>query len=98
MTDFGVARVHRADNSDDTSGTPGYMAPEVLFHMNHSYQVDFFAVGIIAFECMFGKRPYLGKTRNDIREAVRDRKVEIDQSQLPIGWSIEAADFICKVN
>lgn len=98
MTDFGVARVHRADNSDDTSGTPGYMAPEVLFHMSHSYQVDFFAVGIIAFECMFGKRPYLGKTRNDIREAVRDRRVEIDRSQLPNGWSIEAADFICKVS
>jgi serine/threonine protein kinase len=37
LTDFGIARVLRVDNSDDTSGTPGYMAPEVLYHENHSY-------------------------------------------------------------
>jgi serum/glucocorticoid-regulated kinase 2 len=90
-----VARVFRSENSDDTSGTPGYMAPEVLHHMNHSYQADFFAVGVIAHECMLGKRPYFGKTRNDIREAIRSKRVDIDQSMLPRGWSMEAADFIC---
>ena len=30
ITDFGVARVWHPDNSKDTSGTPGYMAPEVM--------------------------------------------------------------------
>ena len=30
LTDFGVARVWKPDNSVDTSGTPGYMAPEVM--------------------------------------------------------------------
>jgi hypothetical protein len=25
VTDFGIARVWRPDNSQDTSGTPGYM-------------------------------------------------------------------------
>lgn len=25
ITDFGIARVHRQQNSSDTSGTPGYM-------------------------------------------------------------------------
>ena len=36
LTDFGIARVYRVENSKDTSGTPGYMgiylniAPEVL--------------------------------------------------------------------
>jgi len=29
-TDFGIARMWRPDNSSDTSGTPGYMAPEVM--------------------------------------------------------------------
>ena len=31
ITDFGVARVWNPENSRDTSGTPGYMAPEVIF-------------------------------------------------------------------
>ena len=30
ITDFGIARIWREDNAQDTSGTPGYMAPEVM--------------------------------------------------------------------
>jgi serine/threonine protein kinase len=30
VTDFGIARMFREDNSCDTSGTPGYMCPEVM--------------------------------------------------------------------
>lgn len=30
ITDFGVARKVKPDNSKETSGTPGYMAPEVM--------------------------------------------------------------------
>ena len=30
LTDFGVARRLTGDNASETSGTPGYMAPEVL--------------------------------------------------------------------
>ena len=51
------------DNSFDTSGTPGYMAPEVLCGKNHSYPVDYFAVGVIAYELMLGHRPYQGRNR-----------------------------------
>ena len=32
ITDFGIARVYREQNSKDSSGTPGYMAPEVMCH------------------------------------------------------------------
>ena len=30
ITDLGIGRVWNPDNSKDTSGTPGYMAPEVM--------------------------------------------------------------------
>ena len=30
ITDLGIARLWNPENSKDTSGTPGYMAPEVL--------------------------------------------------------------------
>jgi len=32
LTDLGVSRVLRSNNGEDTSGTPGYMAPEVMCH------------------------------------------------------------------
>lgn len=49
ITDLGVARALRLNNSSDTSGTPGYMAPEVLCRQNHTFSVDHFAMGIIAY-------------------------------------------------
>jgi serine/threonine protein kinase len=30
LTDFGIARIWNPENAKDTSGTPGYMAPEVM--------------------------------------------------------------------
>lgn len=63
ITDLGISRVMRDNNYQDTSGTPGYMAPEVISRKNHSFSVDFFAVGVIAYEMMMGRRPYLGRNR-----------------------------------
>ena len=74
ITDLGVARPFRANNSSDTSGTPGYMAPEVLCRQDHSFSVDFFAIGIIAHELMLRKRPLKGRSRKDIREEVIARQ------------------------
>jgi serine/threonine protein kinase len=68
LTDFGVACRYKQDNSSETSGTPGYMAPEVMCRKNHGPCADYFAVGVIAYECMLGKRPYVGKSRREIRE------------------------------
>jgi serine/threonine protein kinase len=68
LTDFGVACLQRPENSTETSGTPGYMAPEVMCRKNHGLAADYFAVGVIAYECMLGRRPYVGKSRREIRE------------------------------
>ena len=70
ITDFGIARVWRPENAQDTSGTPGYMAPEVMCKNNHGIAADYFAVGVIAYECMNSRRPYQGKTRREIRDAI----------------------------
>lgn len=70
LTDFGVARIMTPDNASETSGTPGYMAPEVMCRQNHNLISDYFAVGVIGYECMMGRRPYVGKNRREIREQI----------------------------
>ena len=52
LTDFGIAKSRVRENAGDTSGTPSYMAPEVIFKQNHSYEADFYALGVIAHELM----------------------------------------------
>lgn len=49
-----MARKKKNDNGEETSGTPGYMAPEVICRMNHSYEADYFALGVIVYELIFG--------------------------------------------
>eukprot|EP00361_Fabrea_salina_P000761 CAMPEP_0202430066 /NCGR_PEP_ID=MMETSP1345-20130828/3617_1 /ASSEMBLY_ACC=CAM_ASM_000843 /TAXON_ID=342563 /ORGANISM="Fabrea Fabrea salina" /LENGTH=266 /DNA_ID=CAMNT_0049041451 /DNA_START=229 /DNA_END=1029 /DNA_ORIENTATION=- len=93
LTDFGVARYCAEENSKETSGTPGYMAPEVLCKQNHSTEADYFAVGVIGYELMMHKRPYRGQNRKEIRELILSKQVQISQSEIPSDWSFEAADL-----
>ncbi len=54
ITDFGIAKFMQKENSSETSGTPGYMAPEVMCSQNHTVSVDYFALGVIGYEFMNG--------------------------------------------
>lgn len=94
VTDFGIARLWSAENAKDTSGTPGYMAPEVLCRQNHGYSVDYFALGVIVYEIMMGRRPYFGRDRKEIRDQVLSKQAQIRLQDVPKGWSIQAADFV----
>ena len=60
---------------------------------NHSYTVDFFALGIIGYEFMLGRRPYNGPSRREIKEQMLSKNVEITLNEIPNGWSEDAADF-----
>ena len=97
LTDFSVAKINEKDNSNETSGTPGYMAPEVMLVQNHSFPSDFFALGVIGYEFMLGFRPYLGRSRKEIKELIIYKQAKLNESDVPYSWSIESADFINKL-
>jgi serine/threonine protein kinase len=97
LTDFGVSREWKPGNSSDTSGTPGYMAPEVLNKQCHTYCADYFAVGVIAYELLIGRRPYYGKNRVELREMITCKQVEIRKKDISVDCSIELMDFINKL-
>ena len=94
ITDFGIAKIAQKCNYQDTSGTPGYMSPEVIKSQNHTKAVDYFAVGVIGYELMNGKRPYRGKNRKEIKEKMLAYQAEIKEDEIPIGWSKVACNFI----
>ena len=70
------------------------MAPEVMKARHHSFAVDFFAVGVIGYEFMLGKRPYYGKNRKEIKEQMLAKQALIIEDILPHEWSSESMDFI----
>ncbi|CAD8196006.1 unnamed protein product [Paramecium pentaurelia] len=90
LTDFGIARILKPENSQETSGTPGYMAPEVMCRQNHGIGVDHFALGVMIHEFMLGRRPYIGRSRQDIKEMMLTKQITIKRQD---GWSSESADI-----
>ena len=77
LTDFGIAKISKNKNITDTSGTPGYMAPEAIHGKKQSFSVDFFAIGIIGYELLIGHRPYRGKNRREIKKLMDLKEKEI---------------------
>ena len=94
ITDFGIAKIQTTNNNKETSGTPGYMSPEVLCGQNHTTVVDYFALGVMGYEFMMGIRPYLGTNRKEIKEKVMAKQAVIHRKDIKKGWGVEAADFI----
>ena len=94
ITDFGIAKHYVINNKKDTSGTVGYLAPEVLCNVNHNFSIDYYAVGIITYELMYGHRPYLGKNKHEVKQLILTRQAKIDYEDLPYGFTNDIADFI----
>jgi serine/threonine protein kinase len=104
LTDFGIARTWSPNNSSDTSGTPGYMgnllflfilniAPEVVNGKPHGFTADYWALGIIIYELMMGKRPYPGIHKKEYKEKLLSSYVQIKSGEQPNNWSDDCRDI-----
>ena len=102
ITDFGISKIYHPDNGKENSGTPGYMAPEVLFNKDHNFSVDYFSLGVILYELLMGRRPYHGHSKKELRKDVVSRQAKIKEDNIPDGliksnkFSL-CADFINKL-
>ncbi len=57
MVDFGFAKICK-DKTYTLCGTPEYLAPEILLNKGHGVQVDWWTLGIFAYELIAGEDPF----------------------------------------
>jgi serine/threonine-protein kinase len=64
LTDFGIARA-RSDAPLTTAGailgTPSYLAPEQVLGHPATTRSDVYSLGVVAYECLAGHRPFQGE-------------------------------------
>ncbi|MBI9044338.1 MAG: protein kinase [Anaerolineaceae bacterium] len=100
LSDFGLAKIITTDKKVMTQltqegvglGTPSYIAPEQVLGKKVDQRVDIYSLGIVLFELMTGRKPFLGDSPMDI--AVKQVKSEPPS---PASLNSEIPDSITRI-
>ncbi|KAG6844740.1 hypothetical protein H0H87_004072 [Tephrocybe sp. NHM501043] len=81
LTDFNIA-VHFSERRlTGVAGSMAYMAPEILTKRGYTYYIDWWSLGVCAYELIFGRRPFRGRTNSDLTYSI---------SKDPLKWPEDA--------
>ncbi|KAI3408979.1 uncharacterized protein J3R85_019928 [Psidium guajava] len=90
LTDFGLAKqLEENGRSNSLCGTVEYMAPEIVLGKGHDKAADWWSVGVLLFEMLTGKPPFIGGNREKIQQ-----KIVKDKMKLPNFLSSEAHSLL----
>ncbi|XP_002666127.2 serine/threonine-protein kinase 32B [Danio rerio] len=91
LTDFNIAAIVKEDlKATSIAGTKPYMAPELFqlvegTHPGYSFDVDWWSLGITAYELLRGQRPYIMRTNTPANEILQT--FHKAQPCYPAAWS-----------
>ncbi|MEE8170703.1 MAG: protein kinase, partial [Phycisphaerae bacterium] len=71
LTDFGLAQLLHEPSitmTGETIGTPAYMSPEQIDTRRGGvdHRTDIYSLGVTFYECLTGRRPFTGATRQEL--------------------------------
>ncbi|XP_003741337.1 cAMP-dependent protein kinase catalytic subunit gamma-like [Galendromus occidentalis] len=93
LGDFGLAKMMRQEDTTYTfTGSPRYMAPEMFLEDGYQRIVDFYALGVTLFECLYDQLPFAGRNWSD--PPAEGRKV-IPKFPEHVDEESSAFDFFC---
>jgi serine/threonine-protein kinase len=81
LTDFGLAGYAEGASGDIRSGTPSYMSPEQLAGREVSVRSDVYALGLLIYELVTGRRAVEGKGLAELSRKHREER-PIEPSRL----------------
>ncbi|CAO3658150.1 unnamed protein product [Rhizopus microsporus] len=71
LTDFNIATMITGSKPlTSVAGSFAYIAPEVLLKRGYLTSVDWWSMGVVCYELLFGKRPFRGKTNDALQQAI----------------------------
>lgn len=96
LVDFGISK--QLKNSDKTMtycGTPEYMSPEMVLGEGHGKSVDWWSLGILMYEMLFGSPPFYDCDIERNYELIVNADLKFINKRIQISWECE--DLIRKL-
>lgn len=94
LTDFGLSKIllsKRNSKAFTICGTPQYIAPEIIKNKGYDKTVDWWSLGVLMYEMLSGKKPFVFPKGSKLRLDFFTKKVEMCNN-----FTEEAKDLISK--
>jgi serine/threonine protein kinase len=84
LTDFGLCKegITLKDTTNTFCGTPEYLAPEVILKKPYDTTVDWWCLGSVLYEMLFGLPPFYSKNQNEMYEKTLHQPLHISGSSV----------------
>lgn len=95
VVDFGIARAHGESGLTATGqvmGTVAYVSPEQLYDEELGGASDIYSLGVVAYECLAGRKPFTG----DVPAAVIHAQLHQEPPPLPEDVPAPVAELVMK--
>ena len=77
MADFGfIKKLEKHERTCTFCGTPEYMAPEIFLNKGYGHSVDWYALGIMIYELMYGRPPFMDANPIEIFKKALNEKIK----------------------
>ena len=92
LCDFGCSCLHLFQRRKSFCGTAYYLSPELASEKpDYSFGVDVWAIGVVMYELLFGKPPFIGNTQEEIIKSIKNDPLPIPPNKI---LSTEAQDLL----
>jgi calcium/calmodulin-dependent protein kinase I len=72
VSDFGLARFISAETlATTTCGTPGYVAPEILYQRPYGKECDYWSIGVVLYILLSGFPPFYDEDNTVLFEKIK---------------------------
>lgn len=93
ISDFGIAHLDSSSLTQvgEIMGSPGYMSPEQFTGDEPDARTDIYAVGVIAYELLASRKPFIGSNVEIMRQVIGERPANPSEFNLQISVQLDWA-------